>query len=169
VQSRLAPHVYTVAPQDSAALDSAATIGKDWFGAIQTGYHGFRGFDQAAEALDIGLLRWPGGTLAEKRPDVYGFEHDGLFDATDLWRHYPDRDRPDLTASLDYAVDHDLHFSMIIPTARYADDLALGEAHLTRFLDDLFTGQYGALPEKFTLEIGNGYYALDAFRDAPDA
>ncbi|MEM1385998.1 MAG: calcium-binding protein [Pseudomonadota bacterium] len=144
---------------------SSEVIGRDWFGAVQTGFHHFSGFDAAARAFDIGLLRWPGGTLAETRPEVYGLEHEGLFDATDLWKHNPDRTRPDLADSLDYAVEHDLHFSMVVPTARYVGAIDQGEAHLSDFLDDLFTGKYGALPREFTLELGNEYYALPEFRD----
>lgn len=160
---------YTVAVPTSGALEGTETITKDWFGAIQTGFHNFNGFDEAAAALDLGLMRWPGGTLSEVREDVYGLERDGLFDATDLWRNDPGRDRPDLTDSLQYSIENDLHFSMIVPTARYKGDLAQGEAHLSDFLDDLFTGRYGPLPEKFTLELGNEYFALPEFADDPGA
>ncbi len=154
--------------QTSGSIDSAETIDHSWFGAVQTGFHSFDGFEESAEALNLGLVRWPGGTLAEKRTEVYGMEHEGLFDATDLWATNPNRDRPDLVHSLEYSVENNMDFAMIIPTARYADDIELGEAHLRSFLDDLFTGEYGALPDKFTLELGNEYKALPEFRDNPE-
>ena len=153
--------------ETSGASTDASTFSGSWFGAIQTGYRSFQGFETAAEDINIGLLRWPGGTLSETRPEVYGLDIPGLFDATDLWVHNPDRQRPDLAEALAYAIQQGFSFSMVIPTARYADDLQLGEAHLRAFLVDLFSGTYGQLPSDFTLELGNEYYALDAFAESP--
>lgn len=142
-------------------------INSEWFGAIQTGFHEFSGFGQAAQDLGMGLVRWPGGTLSETRPEVYGMDIPGLFDATELWVSDPHRERPNLQESLRYAVENGMAFSLILPTSRYANDLGLGELHLREFLNDLFGGVYGELPGNLTLEIGNEYADLPEFRGNP--
>lgn len=135
------------------------------FGAVQTGFSSFDDFDEQFSQLGLSTLRWPGGTLSEVQPDIYGLEIDGLFDGTQLFNPDPNRERPDLVDMLAYAVEHDLNFSMIIPTARYVEDIDKGIADLQLFLEDLLSGAYGALPAHFTLEIGNEYDALAAFED----
>ncbi|TCO70811.1 calcium-binding protein [Rhodovulum euryhalinum] len=137
----------------------AETVTADQFGGIQTGYSGFGTFDAQFTELGLSTLRWPGGTLAETDPDVYGFDIDGLFDGTQLNTPDPDRVRPDLSETLAHCVENELGFSMIIPTLRYADDIDRGVAELAAFLQDLLSGRYGALPADFTLEIGNEYMA----------
>ncbi|MGC9419631.1 MAG: calcium-binding protein [Rhodovulum sp.] len=145
----------------------AETVTSDQFGGIQTGYSGFAQFDEQFVELGLSSLRWPGGTLSETAPDVYGLDIPGLFDGTQLYNPNPDRDRPDLADTLAYCVQGDLSFSMILPTARYAQDIAQGEADLAAFLADLLSGAHGALPADFTLEIGNEYMGLAPFADDP--
>jgi len=143
----------------------AQKINADWFGAIQTGFHSSDGFDHSVSELGISLIRWPGGTLSETRPDVYGLDIPGLFDATDLWQHNPNMNRPDLSDTMAYAAQNDMTLSVIIPTARYVDNIGLGEAQLRAFLADLTGGSYGELPPNLILELGNEYAYVDAFRD----
>lgn len=161
--------VTVLSAPSTGAAPGASAISQSWFGAIQTGYQQASGFEAAAEDIGVGLLRWPGGSLSETRPEVYGLDIPGLFDATDLWAHDPDRYRPDLTESMAYANAHGMDYALILPTERYHNDLATGEAHLSAFLADLFQGVYGDLPQHLTLEIGNEYYTLDAFEDDPAA
>lgn len=127
------------------------------FGAIQTGFAAFPEFDAQMRALGLSHLRWPGGTLAETDPAVYGLDLPGIFDGTRLFTPDPDRVRPDLAATLAHCVEQNLGFSMILPTVRHAADIERGVAELQAFLRDLLSGRHGALPANVTLEIGNEY------------
>ncbi|TCP61638.1 hemolysin type calcium-binding protein [Rhodovulum bhavnagarense] len=142
-------------------------VAAEEFGAVQTGYTGFGAFDEQFTAMNLTTLRWPGGTLAETRDDVYGLDIDGLFDGTQLYNPDPDRVRPDLTDTLAYAVENDLYFAMIVPTVRYAGDIEQGEADLAAFMADLLSGTYGPLPAQFTIEIGNEHRGYDVFAENP--
>ena len=127
------------------------------FGAIQTGFQHFSGFRTAMDSLSLTHVRWPGGTLAEQRTDVYGLEIDGLFDATNLYAFDPGRVRPDLEEMMEYAVERSVPLTIIIPTARYSTDLERGTAELQAFVGKLLLGEYGDLPEHLILQIGNEY------------
>lgn len=74
-----------------------------------------RFFDQVAD-FDGGLLVWPGGSLAERLVDRYGFEHHGLYTSAGY------NDKPGLTELMAYANDTGQALSVILPTSRYVDD-----------------------------------------------
>jgi len=143
------------------------TIGGSHFGIIQTGFGEFSGFQNQFSELNGQSIRWPGGTLSEVQENVYGLDVPGIFDGTKLWTENDARVRPDLADMFDFAVTNDLPFSMLIPTARYADSLPLAKKHFSQFLDDLATGKYGPIPQDFTLELGNEYYAQTEFSNDP--
>ncbi|WP_132953439.1 hypothetical protein, partial [Rhodovulum bhavnagarense] len=137
------------------------------FGAIQTGFQHFSGFEEQSALMGVTHVRWPGGTLSELQEDVYGLTVDGIFDGTKLYNEDPGRVRPDLSDMLSSVNENGQSFSMIIPTFRYADDIEQGQADLEAFLTDLLGGSYGALPDDFTIEIGNEYPTSPAFSADP--
>lgn len=137
------------------------------FGAVYTGFRHFSGFRESAEELGLTHIRWPGGTLAEQRSEVYGLDVPDLFDAADLYTHDPDRARPGLPAMLDHAITQGIALTIIIPTARYTEDLARGTSELAAFMEALFSGAYGELPSRLILQIGNEYAFQEAFSEDP--
>lgn len=150
-----------------AADAGNSTITEDWFGSVQTGFNTFAGYRDQFDALGATGVRWPGGTLSETQTDVYSLTNPDIFDGRHLYTYDANRDRPGLTEMLAHSVENDLPFTMILPTARYAGDPAAGQADTRAFLVKLLEGGFGALPDDFTLEIGNEYAALAPFADAP--
>lgn len=149
---------------------SESTISADLFGVIQTGFPSDSSFARQADALAATNIRWPGGTISETRPDVYGLDVEALFDAAALWSTNPDLDRATLVEVIQAANagGHDL--SIIIPTVRYSDDIEQGREHLSQFLTDLFVEKkYGLIENNVTFEIGNEYINFDVFRESPEA
>jgi hypothetical protein len=137
------------------------------FGAVQTGFQHFSGFRSSMDYLGLSHVRWPGGTLAEQRPEVYGLTLPGLFDATDLYTTDPNRVRPDLQDMFRYTIGRDVPLTVIIPTARYAEDHDKGVSDLQAFLGALLAGEYGDLPERLILQIGNEYAFQPEFAGDP--
>ena len=135
----------------------ATVVSEDHFGAIQTGHTRSKLFDDQADTLGIGHIRWPGGTMSELETDIYGLDIPDLFDATNLFKHNPNRDRPGLSDMLEKCISDDCSFSMIIPTARYESDIERGVQEVEAFMGDLLGGAFGEIPRDFTLEIGNEY------------
>ncbi len=142
-------------------------IGDQFFGVIETGYGEVDEFEAAVEALNGGAIRWPGGTLAETRPDVYDLNYPDLFDASTLFEGSSNLIRSGLSDVLSRAVDSGEALTIVLPTLRYAEDLASGATDVANFLDKLLTGNYGQLPRELTLEVGNEYFALEEFSRNP--
>jgi hypothetical protein len=149
--------------RDGGLRPGRECIGADLFGAVQTGFGSFDVFRSRSDLLGLSNVRWPGGGLAERKPDAYGLDVPGIFDGRKLCGTPSERARPDLARMLGYASERGVAFSMVIPTARYARDVPAGVAHLARFTRDLCDGVHGALPERIILEIGDEYYSQDAF------
>ncbi len=135
----------------SAYADSTETLSDAMFGARYISYNGINRFLGQVEDIDLGMIVWPGGTLAETRPDRYGFDFDGL--------QNPANNKPDLAEMMEIAIDKGAELSVILPTVRYGDDLAGLQADLSGFLEDLLAGDYGPLPDRLIFEIGSEYYA----------
>ncbi|MEM0945782.1 MAG: hypothetical protein AAGK37_00120 [Pseudomonadota bacterium] len=121
------------------------------FGARYISLRNVNRFLEQVEELDPGLIVWPGGTVAETRTDRYGFEYDGLYE--------PSTGKPGLYEMMEIAVAENTGLSLIVPTARYADDPDALTADLNGFLGELLAGDFGPLPNELILEIGNEYYA----------
>lgn len=142
-------------------------IGAGMFGAIQTGFRHPYGFYASTDALGISHFRWPGGTLAEERPEVYGLDIEGLFDATYLYSPDAERVRSDPESLFQAAIERGAYVTLILPTARYAADIELGAEHVASLVTDLLSGAYGPLPERLILEIGNEYSFRAEFANNP--
>lgn len=102
------------------------------------------------QADDLGLIVWPGGTLAELRPDRYDYRFEGLYN--------PDLPRPDLSEMMAIAVDQGAGLSVVLPTTSYLDDPAGLAEGLQGFLERLLSGAYGAVPETLILEVSSEFY-----------
>ncbi|MDD9978059.1 MAG: hypothetical protein OXQ30_10070 [Boseongicola sp.] len=104
------------------------------------------------------MIVWPGGTLAETREDLYGFGFEDFYE--------PSKDRPGLSEMLAIARDKEVAMSIILPTARYSDDIEQLRLDLRDFLSDFLGGAFGEFPPKVTLEIGSEYFANFSGADA---
>lgn len=120
------------------------------FGARYVSYNNVDRFLNDAAADNIGLIVWPGGTLAETRSDRYGFEFEELYN--------PSTNKPGLSEMIEVANALDAGLSIVLPTARYVQNLEMLRADLQDFLSDLLGGSFGTLPQPFIIEIGSEYY-----------
>ncbi|MCI5038434.1 MAG: hypothetical protein MRY81_02005 [Donghicola eburneus] len=134
--------------------EDALEITSDSFGARYVSFRSFGQFDDALSQTDLGMVVWPGGTMAEKNPERFGFEHDGLYNSAALGN------KPGIDEMMEYCVDKGLGLTVVLPTARYSDDHDLLREHLGSFLDDLYSGAHGELPDTLIFEVGNEYYAV---------
>ncbi len=157
------PKVFTINTNNFSYSGQLLTVSH--FGIIQTGFGRPINFESDFAYMNGGNIRWPGGNLAEVQTDVYGLDIPGIFDGTQMWTPDPDRHRSDLTEMFSAANSSDVGFTMIIPTARYAQNIEIGKLHLGQLLSDILDGVYGPIPKEFTLEIGNEYYAQAEFQN----
>lgn len=128
-------------------------------------------FSLASEAMGSGSVRWPGGKINVKDSGGYQYNiNDPL--------SYPDIIRNDLDYSgsgkglsvvMDYSVQNNLSFTMVVPVQRYvkngslnAKDINEARSDLSAFLGRLYSGEFGVVPEDFTLELGNEYYSMSS-------
>ncbi len=137
------------------------------FGVIETGYGEVDQFEYATDQINGMGIRWPGGTLAEIRTDVYDLNYPDLFVASSLYEGTNNLIRSGLSDVLARAIATDEPLTVVLPTLRYASDPSQGVLDVQNFLDKLFTGDYGPLPETLTLEIGSEYFSLPAFASEP--
>jgi len=137
--------------QEVQANNPVPVIGDGAFGGVYTAFTSFDKYTALADELGTGLIRWPGGTLAEVREDRYGLEFDQL--------QILGPNRPGLSDLIEYSHKSGDILSIIIPTVRYSDNIDIGVKQVAAFMDKLIDGYYGEVPEGFTLEIGNEYFA----------
>jgi hypothetical protein len=136
---------------ESAYVDSDAVLSDLTFGARYTTYTDIDRFLDQINDLNIGLIVWPGGTMAETETDRFGLGIEDLYQAPN--------GRPGLSDMLAIAVEQGTAFSLILPTARYVGDEEGLRADIQSFLGDLLGGAFGPLPDTMILEVGSEYYA----------
>jgi hypothetical protein len=102
------------------------------------------------EGMNLGLIAWPGGALAEMRTDRYGLEYPGLYAE---WTG-----KPGLDEMMRIAVDQDAALAVVLPTIRYVGREDVLETELDGFLGTLLGGGYGPLPKELILEIGSEFF-----------
>lgn len=144
-----------------------AAISSDFFGAVYTGFRHFSGFEEQAEELSVSHVRWPGGTLSETDTSVYSLSSTDIFDGRYLYNYNENRVRPGLSEIFSYCSEAESGVTIIIPTARYANDIELGESELQDFLNRVAYGEFGDLPKEIIFEIGNEYYNPEVFGEQP--
>ncbi|MEM9434027.1 MAG: hypothetical protein AAGA12_08900 [Pseudomonadota bacterium] len=139
-----------LSPSDGHPLE----ITSDHFGARYTAFRGFDRFQAQTDALDYGLLVWPGGRFSEVQTNRFGYEYPGLFNSDGTGG------KPGLTELFSYAVENGLSVSIVLPTARYQNDQDMLEADARDFFNDLYGNAFGPLPDKIIFEIGNEHYGV---------
>lgn len=153
-------------------------IAKSELGGEYLGWTGFPGWQKQAEHFGIHHLRWPAGNIAEDRieGDNYAFDisQPNIVDNWPLWNGEA---RPGIAEMFEYSVATGSSFSMILPTGRYVelmrDNSEAAKIWIAQdievFAERLFSGEWGAVPNNFTIEIGAEYYSTDAWaRNAHD-
>jgi len=153
------------------------TIAEEMFGAINTSVQRENGFETLFDDLDLGMVRWPGGGVAEgwHRIEPNGqFSFDPalpyLFDLS-----YPDLLHPDASngrmgfrEALEHAIEAGAAFELILPTARYSESPGDAYRDTVNFLERLYVSQeFGPIPERFILDIGNENYTNPAQNYGP--
>lgn len=149
-----------------------AAVSAGMFGviALSDSSTAVRAFSDFSSNVDVGLIRWPGGTLSERgtvdmsgkitvsgvagQPFVYDLKYPELI-------HPSLAGAPGLSEMLSQARQMNVPFSMLLPTGRYEGDPAAAYADTMAFLTRMFTqGSFtnGVPPEDVILEIGNENY-----------
>lgn len=144
---------------EAAVAPNATEIDRLSLGARYVSYRNDVRFEEQIEDLDPGLIVWPGGDLAERRTDRFGFEYDDLYNET--------IDRPGLSEMMELANSQDAALSVVLPTVRYLGregDLA---DDVRAFMGKLLAGDFGTLPSELILEVGSEYYAY--FEDGSES
>lgn len=121
-------------------------------------------FDEAALALGVRHLRYPGGTITERQFSLADPENTrqsvSLVDGTTV----SNTNQHVLTPMSDFLAEAAVlgaKVTLVLPTAQYADDMAshLGraavEAEVTAFVQSVLQGPYGDMIEAF--ELGNEF------------
>lgn len=122
------------------------------------------GFDEAAEYIGLSHFRYPGGTIAEELFDPANPDA-SLALVNHMTGHVYDNPRPitPMSEFLAYAESVGGKVTLVVPTLRYAEDYASGdaariaavEAEIRGFVEGVMSGSYAHLIETF--EIGNEY------------
>lgn len=135
----------------AAVAPESTEIDRLAMGARFVSYRSDARFEAHIDELDPGLLVWPGGDLAERRTDRYGFEYEELYnDAID---------RPGLSEMMTFANEQDAALSVVLPTVRYQGREADLANDVRDFMGKLLGGDFGALPKELILEVGSEFYA----------
>jgi len=134
-------------------FEDSNVISEDHFGARYASFRSEDNFFSQIEDFDGGLIIWPGGSMAERAVDRFGFEHMGLYNSEDYG------DRPGLSEMMAYAVENDKALSVVLPSSRYVGDEDALRGDIREFMMDLMSGEYGEMPRKLIFEVGNEYYA----------
>lgn len=136
---------------DLGAPSDAQEIGGTSFGVKYTGYRNIARFLEQTEDIEYGMIHWPGGAFAETNDGRFGFEHTGLMNPN-LWG------RPALEDVFELANSQGLAVAITLPTAKYQNDPDALAAEAESFFTDLYSGEFGPLPDQLIIELGNEYY-----------
>lgn len=158
------------------------------FGAIATSIdpNYFNAYKEHVTSMETGLIRWPGGTLAEVgsvkadgtattldlpgRPSAYDLRYPELL--------HPDlitgpsgesTGRPGISQMLELSRQMGTAFSMTLPAARYAEHPEAAYDDVTYFLNSLFVNRAyndGLLPERLIFDIGNEQFVPSMYGPA---
>lgn len=145
-------------PDGAFNYTTGETITDDHFGGVFVGFRNIDRFEGFLDTVNDGMVRWPGGHAAETA-DWYGLEFHDLVD--------PDSNKAGLTEVLALAVENDIDVAIVVPTMTFANDPQTARDDLYAFLERLFDGELGELPDTITLELGNEYYGVPEYRDDP--
>lgn len=133
-----------------AFIDGAEKITSSDLGVRYSGFRSIDRFLEQIKDLNVGLISWPGGTLAEDRVDSYGMEFKGLTSATSRM--------PSLAEMMQVANEQGAGLSIVLPTERYSGRIDEMRVDVQNFMQDLLSGDYGPLPQTLIFHIGSEHY-----------
>jgi hypothetical protein len=142
----------------TAPASRGSQITSDHFGAIYSTFYGLSAFLNQSDLVGSSGIRWPGGTRGEQSIDIYDKDGDGdsqeyLFSLTqDDLTTIPGKG---LSVAMAAAVDRGVTFSTFMPSLRYVDNLDAAAADAQGFISKLIAGDYGILPSRLIIELGN--------------
>lgn len=150
-------------------FDDAETISREFFGGNmlfdrdRVGENGT--YDDKAAALNLGMIRYPGGNVSEIFFDISNPEN------TIEEYGYSGTLMP-LSEFLGYVNDIDASAAFVAPTVPFMNGLATGEmtvaevrSEMRAFLTQLKAGVWGDASAIEVIEIGNEYYGYDKHFD----
>lgn len=172
----------------NAELRFSAKVSGEMFGVDMLRFRNTDAFRASAVELGASGVRWPGeilldpayglSTSAEDNRWINAFNPDGTVAEYAFDLKHPNVidttgfPREGLKEALAFAVANDVSFTMLIPEDRYVKvdrnatdttnvfslDLDSAFQDIDIFLGRLFAGQFGEVPNNFTLQIGQEYY-----------
>lgn len=134
------------------------------FGAIYSGYPQDAHYLAVLQEIGAHISRWPGGTLAELRPEIYDIGESTILDPTFLYSENAARVRLSYSEAMNYSGSADT-LSVIIPTYRYRNDIDEGLSDIDVLMSTL-SSDPSLQGKTIRLEIGNEYYALEGMSAA---
>lgn len=131
-------------------LSDSQPVTADHFGYNYTGFRPFGRFQRQLEDDPVGLITWPGGSVAENLTGRYGLGYG------DLWN---DRFGFGLNDVFAAARARDASVSIVLPTLPYQGREDALRADIDSFVARLGAGDFGPVPQRLILEVGSEYYA----------
>ncbi|OYU18017.1 MAG: hypothetical protein CFE34_12755 [Rhodobacteraceae bacterium PARR1] len=131
-------------------LPDSLPVTQDHFGYNYTGFRPFGRFQRQLGDDPVGLITWPGGSVAENLGDGFGLAYD------DLWN---DRFGFGLNDVFAAARARDAAVAIVLPTLPYQGGIPDLQADIDSFIARLGGGDFGPLPRRLILEVGSEYYA----------
>lgn len=135
----------------NAYAPEAGIFDADHFGYNYTGFRSFSRFDNQLDGSTVGMITWPGGSLAENATDKFGLEYDGLWNGPASAGNLPEL--------MAFAQEKGATLAIVLPTLRYVGRMDAMRADVRDFMTDLLGGAYGPLPDKMVLEVGSEFYS----------
>ena len=131
-------------------LPDSLPVTAEHFGYNYTGFRPFGRFQRQLADDPVGLITWPGGSVAENLSNRYGLGYD------DLWNDRFGFGLNDVFAS---ARAGDAAVAIVLPTLPYVGREADLRADIDSFVARLGSGDFGPVPRRLILEVGSEYYA----------
>lgn len=148
----------SIATGSRSYAPEAGIFDADHFGYNYTGFRAFSRFENQLDGSTVGMITWPGGSLAENATDKFGLEYEGLWNGPASAGNLPEL--------MAFANDSGATLAVVLPTLRYLGRMDDMRADIRDFMTDLLGGAYGPLPEKMVLEVGSEFYST--FRGMPE-
>lgn len=148
----------SIATGSASYAPEAGIFDADHFGYNYTGFRAFSRFENQLDGSTVGMITWPGGSLAENATDKFGLEYEGLWNGPASAGNLPEL--------MAFATESGATLAVVLPTLRYLGRMDAMRADVRTFMTDLLGGAYGPLPEKMVLEVGSEFYST--FRGMPE-
>ena len=136
----------------------AKVVTASHFGTVYSTFYGLGAYQAQSEMIGGTSYRWPGGTRGEMAID--SADKDADLDSTEYLYNLGNDELLAITGKglsdvLAASVAADTEFAMFLPSIRYLADPQASSAAIEDFVVRLLGGDFGALPRKIVLEIGN--------------